>query len=82
MDKIFMKNLLADGIIGVIPDELGREQDILINITIFTDTRRTADSRSASPRSGRYLPGEKQRGKNNCPRGETGGCVVYRVGWN
>jgi len=44
MDKIFIKNLLAHGIIGVDPDERKRDQDILINITIFTDTRRAAET--------------------------------------
>ena len=42
MDKIFIKDLLVHGIIGINPDERERLQDILINITIFRDTRRTA----------------------------------------
>ena len=44
MDKIFIKDLLVHGIIGVNPDERERVQGILINITIFTDTRRAAET--------------------------------------
>ncbi|MCJ7433513.1 MAG: dihydroneopterin aldolase [Anaerolineales bacterium] len=44
MDKIFIKDLLARGIIGINFDERERLQDILINITIFTDTRRAAET--------------------------------------
>ena len=39
MDKIFIKDLLARGIIGVNESERTNPQDILINITIQTDTR-------------------------------------------
>jgi FolB domain-containing protein len=42
MDKIFIKDLLVRGIIGINPDERERLQDILINITIFINTRRAA----------------------------------------
>jgi FolB domain-containing protein len=42
MDKVIIKNLLARGIIGVRDWERKRAQDILINITLFTDTRRAA----------------------------------------
>ena len=44
MDKVIIKNLLARGIIGVNDWERKRAQNILINITIFTDTRRAAES--------------------------------------
>ena len=44
MDKIIIKDLLARGIIGINPDERERLQDILINIMIFTDTRRAAET--------------------------------------
>lgn len=44
MDRIFIKDLLVRGIIGVNPDERERVQDILINITIFADTRRAAQT--------------------------------------
>ena len=44
MDKVFISDLLARGIIGVNEWERKRPQDILINITIFTDTRRAAET--------------------------------------
>jgi FolB domain-containing protein len=44
MDKVIIKNLLARGIIGVRDWERKRPQDILINITLFTDTHRAADT--------------------------------------
>ena len=44
MDKIIIKNLLVRGIIGVNDWERKRPQDILINITLFTDTRRAAET--------------------------------------
>lgn len=42
MDKVLIKDLLARGIIGVNDWERERPQDILINITLFTDTSRAA----------------------------------------
>ena len=42
MDKIIISNLLLRGIIGVNEDERTNKQDILINMTIFTDFRRAA----------------------------------------
>lgn len=44
MDKVIIRNLLARGIIGVNDWERKGVQDILINITLFTDTRRAARS--------------------------------------
>ena len=44
MDKVIIKNLLARGVIGVRDWERKRAQDILINITLFTDTRRAAET--------------------------------------
>jgi FolB domain-containing protein len=44
MDKVIIKNLLARGIIGIRDWERKRAQDILINITIFTDTHRAAQT--------------------------------------
>ena len=44
MDKVIIKNLLARGIIGINDWERKRAQDILINITLFTDTRRAAET--------------------------------------
>jgi FolB domain-containing protein len=44
MDKVFIKDLVARGIIGVNDWEREKPQDILINITVFTDTRPAASS--------------------------------------
>lgn len=44
MDKVIIKNLLARGIIGVNDWERKRAQNILINLTLFTDTHRAAQS--------------------------------------
>lgn len=44
MDKVIINNLLVRGIIGVNDWERKRPQDILINITLFTDTRRAAET--------------------------------------
>lgn len=44
MDKVIIKNLLARGIIGVRDWERKRAQDILINVTLYTDTRRAAET--------------------------------------
>jgi FolB domain-containing protein len=46
MDKIIIKNLLARGIIGVNDWERNRPQNIMINITMFGDTRRAAQTDS------------------------------------
>ena len=46
MDKVIIKNLLARGIIGVNDWERTRAQNILINITIFADTRRAGETDS------------------------------------
>ena len=44
MDKVIIKNLLARGIIGVNDWERKRAQNILINVTIFTDTRHAGET--------------------------------------
>ncbi len=44
MDKVLIKNLHARGIIGVNEWERNRAQDILINITLFTDTIRAGET--------------------------------------
>ena len=44
MDKILIANLRAHGIIGVYDEERVTPQDILINITLYTDTRAAAKS--------------------------------------
>ena len=44
MDKIFIKDLLVRGIIGVHDWEREKPQDILINVTAFADTHRAAET--------------------------------------
>lgn len=44
MDKVIIKELLVRGIIGINDWERKRAQDILINITLFTDTHRAAET--------------------------------------
>jgi len=44
MDKVFIKDLLVRGIIGIREWEREKEQDILINVTIYTDTIRAAET--------------------------------------
>ena len=44
MDQTLIKDLLVRGIIGINEDERHNPQDILINIAIFTDTRRAGES--------------------------------------
>ena len=44
MDKVIIKNLLARGIIGINDWERKRAHNILINLTLFTDTRRAAQT--------------------------------------
>ena len=46
MDKVIIKDLLVRGIIGVNDWERNRPQDILINIILFTDTTRAAETDS------------------------------------
>ena len=46
MDKVIIKNLLARGIIGVNDWERKRAQNILINVTMFTDTRPVGETDS------------------------------------
>ena len=44
MDKTFIKDLVARGIIGINDWEREKPQEILINITVFSDTRPAAKS--------------------------------------
>jgi FolB domain-containing protein len=44
MDKTFIKDLVARGIIGINDWEREKPQEILINITVFSDTRTAAKS--------------------------------------
>ena len=46
MDKVIIKDLLVRGIIGINDWERKRAQDILINIVLFTDTHRAAETDS------------------------------------
>jgi FolB domain-containing protein len=42
MDKVFIKDLLVRGIIGIRDWEREKPQDILINVTVFTDISQAA----------------------------------------
>ena len=44
MDKVIIKDLLVRGIIGINDWERQNPQDILINIIVFTDTGRAAET--------------------------------------
>ncbi len=44
MDKILIKNMRVNAIVGVYDYERTTPQNILINITLHTDTRRAAES--------------------------------------
>lgn len=44
MDKIFVKDLLVRGIIGINPEERIKLQDILINLVLYADTRAAAQT--------------------------------------
>lgn len=44
LDRILIKDLLVRGIIGVNPDERKNRQDIVINATLWADTRRAGAS--------------------------------------
>jgi FolB domain-containing protein len=44
MDKVFISDLVARGIIGVNDWEREKPQEILINIIVFTDTHHAAES--------------------------------------
>lgn len=44
MDKVFIKDLTVRAIIGIRDWERVREQDILINVTVYTDTIRAAET--------------------------------------
>ena len=46
-DKIFVRDLLLRGIIGLNDWEREKQQDILINLTLFTDMRRGGASDNA-----------------------------------
>lgn len=44
MDKIIIKDLLLRSIIGINPNERKNKQDILVNMTLFTDIKTAAAS--------------------------------------
>ena len=44
LDRIFIKDLLVRGIIGINPDERTNKQDILVNATMWADTRKASVS--------------------------------------
>jgi len=44
MDKVFITNLTARGIIGVNPDERVKPQEILINITLSADLSKAGNT--------------------------------------
>ncbi len=44
LDRILIKDLLVSGILGINPDERVNPQDILINATLWADTRPAAAS--------------------------------------
>lgn len=44
MDKIYIRDLIAQGIIGVYDEERQGPQDILINIVLFTDLHKAGIS--------------------------------------
>jgi len=46
MDQIIITDLLARGIIGIHEHERARAQDILINVILYGDTRRAAETDS------------------------------------
>jgi len=44
LDRIFIRDLLVRGIVGIKPDERSNRQDILVNVTMWVDTRPAAAS--------------------------------------
>jgi dihydroneopterin aldolase/D-erythro-7,8-dihydroneopterin triphosphate epimerase len=44
LDRILIKDLVVRGILGINPDERVNPQDILVNVTLWADTRRAAQS--------------------------------------
>lgn len=44
MDKVFIKDLLVRGVIGISDRERADRQDIVINVTLFTDTKKAGET--------------------------------------
>ena len=47
LDQIHIKDLVVSGIVGINPDERINPQDILVNVTMWADTRRAAEDRKS-----------------------------------
>ena len=43
MDQVFIKDLLVRGVIGISERERSNRQDIVINVTLYTDTNKGAE---------------------------------------
>jgi len=44
MDKIFIQDLLLRCVIGIFPHEREIKQDVILNLTLFADLRRAAET--------------------------------------
>ncbi|HHY89016.1 MAG TPA: dihydroneopterin aldolase [Chloroflexi bacterium] len=44
MDQVLVKDLLVRGVIGITDTERERPQDILINLVLYTDTRKAGET--------------------------------------
>lgn len=44
LDRTFIKNLLVRGILGINPEERVNQQDILVNATLWADTRQAGQT--------------------------------------
>ena len=42
LDRVLIKDLAVDGILGINPDERVNKQTILVNAELFTDTSKAA----------------------------------------
>jgi len=44
LDRVFVRDLLVRGIVGINPEERVNRQDVLVNVTLWADTRPAAAS--------------------------------------
>ncbi len=44
LDRIHISDLVVRGIVGINPDERTNRQDVLVNVTLWADTRAAAES--------------------------------------
>ena len=44
MDRVFIKDLLVRGVIGISERERSNPQNILVNVTLYTDIHRGAET--------------------------------------